>query len=189
MAIGQHHAAHIEHRPAERLEGRRLAQFLLHGVVGGVIAGVIFALFEMAVAVLLMGSMSAFWMPLRMIGAIVLGKEALEQSSSIAAATLAGIVVHMALSAAFGAIFALILWGVPALARSAVVLIGAASIYGLLLWLGNFYVIAPLAGWDWFPEGANQLWQGFVAHTFVFGTLLGVYLAAARPGRTAAPTA
>ena len=63
------------------------------------------------------------------------------------------------------------------LKRSAARLAGAATAYGLLLWLVNFYVIVRVAGWDWFPDGADQFWQGFVAHTFIFGTLLGIYLA------------
>ncbi len=64
----------------------------------------------------------------------------------------------------------------PGLRRSAVWLVGAATAYGLLLWLVNFYLIARVAGWDWFPDGADQFWQGFIAHTFVFGSLLGIYL-------------
>ncbi|MGH2382721.1 MAG: hypothetical protein ACRDG7_16090 [Candidatus Limnocylindria bacterium] len=36
-------------------------------------------------------------------------------------------------------------------------------------------VIAPIGGWTWFPEGTNALVQ-FIAHTFFYGTVLGIYL-------------
>ncbi len=132
--------------------------------------------FEMAVAAVKMGALDAAWMPLRMIGATVLGEDALMPGYSLAKAATTGLLVHMMLSVAFGVTFAALLMAFSALRRSAVWLVGAATAYGLLLWLVNFYVIARVAGWDWFPDGADQFWQGFIAHTFVFGSLLGIYL-------------
>ena len=174
MAIGYRRDAAM---PAREHEGGAVGQLLLHGAIGGLLVGIIFALFEMAVAAVKMGALDAAWMPLRMIGATVLGEDALMPGYSLAKAATTGLLVHMLLSAAFGVAFAALLVGVPALRRSTLWLVGAATAYGLLLWPVNFYVIARLAGWDWFPDGADQFWQGFVAHTFVFGTLLGVYLA------------
>jgi hypothetical protein len=48
------------------------------------------------------------------------------------------------------------------------------AIYGLALWVLNFLIIAPVA----FPQftNANQFWNGFVAHTFFFGAVLGLYV-------------
>lgn len=51
----------------------------------------------------------------------------------------------------------------------------AAGIYGLALWIVNFYLIAPAAGWSWFPERTNMVVQ-FIAHTLLFGMVLGIYL-------------
>jgi hypothetical protein len=81
-----------------------LGWWLKHGAIGGLIAGIVFAMFEMIVAALMMG-MDAFWMPMRMIGAIVLGQAALDPSYSLATAGLVGIVVHMMLSVIYGVIF------------------------------------------------------------------------------------
>ena len=53
-------------------------------------------------------------------------------------------------------------------------LIGAAAVGGLLLWLVNFYVIAPVA-FPWFTM-ANQVVQ-FFAHTIFFGAAFGLLLA------------
>ena len=71
------------------------------GLVGGVVAGIVFAMFEMITAALLNGS-EAFFMPLRMIGAIGVGSSALDPASSLLSAGAAGLVIHMALSMMYG---------------------------------------------------------------------------------------
>jgi hypothetical protein len=158
-----------------------VADWLKHGLIGGGIAGIVFAPFEMVTAAIIDGP-NAFFMPLRMIGGIALGEQALDPGSSLPAAGAAGLVVHMLLSAAFGVGVAGLARYVPVLASSAVALIAWSSVAGLGLWLVNFYIIAPLGGWTWFPDGTNPVVQ-FIAHTFFYGTVLGVYLnAAARRG-------
>jgi hypothetical protein len=158
-----------------------------HGLIGGLIAGIIFALFEVIAAAVMMGP-DAFFVPLRMIGAIVLGPQALEPSYPLIPAALAGTGVHVVLSLLFGLIFGVIGAVVPALARTTAGLIVAGSLFGLALWLVNFFVIAPVAGWTWFPERTDPIIQ-FLAHTFFFGTVLGIWVdraAAALPGVRAA---
>lgn len=58
------------------------------------------------------------------------------------------------------------------------------SLFGLALWIVNFLIIAPIVC----PQFTmvDQFWMGFVAHTFFFGTVLGGYIVAVRPGE--APT-
>jgi uncharacterized membrane protein YagU involved in acid resistance len=143
-------------------------------VAAGVLAGVVFALFEMVASALLMGP-AAFFMPLRMIGAIVLGPQALDPTYSLAAAAVAGVLVHMVLSIAFAFAFAAV--ASPLSTTSALVAGGIG--FGVALWLINFYLIAPLAGWTWFPERANPVVQ-FLAHAFFFGAPVGWYLSRAR---------
>jgi hypothetical protein len=152
---------------------RRSTTWLAAGAVFGLVAGVFFALFEM-LAAWQMGD--GFWMPLRMIGAILLGADALEPTYSLAGAAIVGSLLHMTLSALYGAVFA----GITAVGGllSRPVLVAAATVYGLALWLVNFYVIASFA-FEWFQD-ADPLVQ-FLAHTFVYGSLLGLLLAAARP--------
>lgn len=144
-----------------------------HGAIGGLLAGVVFALFEMIAAAVMMG-MPAFFMPLRMIGAIALGPVALDPSYSLVAAGFAGLVVHMALSIFYGVIFgASVAAGRNTALNTTGGLLAAASVYGLLLWLVNFYVIAP-ALFPWFLESSPLI--QFIAHTFLYGTVLGIYL-------------
>jgi hypothetical protein len=161
---------------ATRLDARSGAgSWLLTGAVMGIIAGIIFAIFEMIVAAIMGPSFVA---PLMMIGAIVLGEGALPPQPTIGLAMVisVGVIVHMVNSAIFGAIFGAIASGIGALRSSRWALILAASAFGFLLWPINFYVIGTIL-FPWFLQ-ANQLWQGFVAHTFFFGSVLGLLLAA-----------
>ncbi len=150
------------------------------GAIAGVIAGIVFAMFEMIMAAI-MGD--GFFMPLRMIGAIVLGEDALMPSYSLVGAAVVGLVVHMLLSAVYGAMFGALVGLVPALAENRTMLIVAATLYGFALWLINFYVVAPMA-FEWFGM-ADSVVQ-FVAHTFFFGTVLGLLILARRSSTTRA---
>ncbi|MDW8060169.1 MAG: hypothetical protein RMK01_08855 [Thermomicrobium sp.] len=69
------------------------------GLVSGVVAGIVFAMFEMIVAAL---QGMGFVPPLRMIAAIVLGEKTMDASFSLASAIAAGAIVHMILSAVYG---------------------------------------------------------------------------------------
>ncbi|RWP37453.1 hypothetical protein [Mesorhizobium sp.] len=141
---------------------------LLQGAVAGIVAGIVFAAFEMAASAFMMGA-EAFFMPLRMIGAIALGPEALDPGYPLLTASIAGVVVHLILAIAYGIVFG----EIAAMLRGRAAFIGLGSIFGLALWLVNFYVIAPIA-FPWFLQ-ASPVVQ-FIAHTFFFGTVLGWYL-------------
>lgn len=149
--------------------------WLTTGVVAGIVAGVVFATFEMIMAEI---QGDGFFMPLRMIGAIVLGDDALSSSYSLAGAAAAGIVVYMMMSAVFGGIFGALVATIPTLRGSRSALIVGATVFGFALWIVNFYVIAP-AFFSWF-EMADPVVQ-FIAHTFFFGSLLGLLLVAREP--------
>ncbi|MFP4164918.1 MAG: hypothetical protein ACLFVE_13125, partial [Chitinispirillaceae bacterium] len=150
------------------------------GLVAGLIAGISFALFEMIVAAVIAGD---FFGPLRMISGVVLGQQALTPEVSLGLAAAVGVAVHMVYSLLAGVVFALIIAAVGAFHSSRASVIVTASVLGLLMWILNFYIIAPAAGWSWFPQRASQFWQGFVAHTFLYGSVSGWYLAAARVGK------
>lgn len=122
--------------------------WVLVGAVTGVLAGAVFIFFEMVVAKS-MGMEAAG--PLRMIAAIVLGREALPEQATVGlpAAEAAGFVVHFVLSAVFGAIFGAIAGSVGVLRTNRWVLLGAAVVFGLALWIVNFYVIGSIF-FPWF---------------------------------------
>jgi len=152
----------------------RSSTWIRAGLVGGVVAGIVFAMFEMIMAVVLNGP-DAFFMPLRMIGAIALGMPALDPSSSLLTAGGAGLVVHMALSMMYGVAVAAVIFAVPALRRSTASVVATASAAGFGLWVVNFFLLANAFGWSWFPSGQNVAVQ-FIAHTVMFGSVLGLLL-------------
>ncbi|MBA2451610.1 MAG: hypothetical protein H0V47_00450 [Chloroflexia bacterium] len=146
------------------------AGWVTAGALMGAVAGVILAMFDVIMA-WIMGN--GFFMPLRMIGAIALGEEALEPSYSLLTAGVVGLLVHMVLSIILGAIAGTVIAAVTLLQTNAVVLVIATTIFGFLLWIVNFFVIAP-AAFEWFTM-ADDVVQ-FVAHTFFFGMALGLLL-------------
>lgn len=150
-------------------------------VVTGVLAGIAFAAFEMIAAALMMGPEAAV-MPLRMIGAMALGAEALDPAYSLAWAATTGVAIHMALSIVFAGIFAVIaspLTVSGGLLSRPNTLALAGIVFGVTLWLVNFYVFAPIGGWTWFPESTNPVVQ-FLAHAFFFGCPVGWMLGRSR---------
>lgn len=171
---------------AKRLDAQSgAASWAIGGLVAGLIAGLAFMVFEMVVAAI-MGP-SPFGPP-RMIGAIALGQGALPmpEPPTIGLSTVlpVAMIIHFVLSGIYGIVFGAVASSVGALRSSRAALIGAATVFGLALWIVNFYVIAPVL-FPWFAM-ANPVVQ-FFAHTFFFGTVLGVVLAAGtQPGEEAA---
>lgn len=143
-------------------------------VVAGVLAGLVFAIFEMVMAAVMMGP-QAFFMPLRMISGIVLGEAALDPGYSLLVAGVVGVIVHLVLSVAFAAVLAAAVKTV----KSAGTALAAGVIFGIALWIVNFYVLAPVMGWGWFPERSNAVVQ-FMAHAFFFGLPAAWYLTSQR---------
>jgi hypothetical protein len=125
----------------------------------GIAAGLMFIGFAMVATAVLTGSATAL-MPLRMIGAIVLGSAALDPNYSILVAVITGVAVHLLLSIAFAAIFMEIVIRMERATEGELMatsgrLALTGTVFGTALWLINFYVIAPLAGWTWFPDGES----------------------------------
>lgn len=151
--------------------GSELDRGLGIGMVLGLVAGAVFIVFEtLAAGVLGPG----FLGPLQMIGAILLGQGALEELATPAPVAGVGLVIHFLLSAIYGGTFAAIVVLIRPIKRNRWLLVGAATLFGLLLWIINFYVISPVA-FPWFGM-ANPIVQ-FLSHTIFYGTALGLLFA------------
>ena len=136
----------------------RLAARLLRGAVGGILAGMVFAVVTMWFTASTAGKAD---MPLRMISTVVKGDQAMAAGTTSVGL---GLVVHVVLSALFGMVFALV---VPRFGTNGTIAL-AGTVYGALLYVVNFLVLAPLAFTVF--RAANQPFELF-AHV-VFGTLL-----------------
>lgn len=159
---------HFARQSAER--------FLMRGIVGGVLGGLAFALAEVALSAALgFGSLD----PMRAIGSIILGPEAMSVEYPVGTAVAVGLALHLVLSAVYGAIFAAILWTTGQAGRLSSLAIVMGVLYALALWVVNFLVVAPmlfrqLAGDPTFPLTFT------VAH-FFYGLVLGGFMLASSP--------
>jgi hypothetical protein len=142
----------------------------------GVTAGLIFLGFEIIGTTLLTGVATA-GMPIRMAGAIVLGRVALDPHYSFVAAGAAGVIVHLLLSVVFACAFDAIVTGLATATEG--VLLGTSAqlalagiVFGTVVWLVDFYVVARLSGWSWFPDNTHHI-VAFLGHAFFFGGPLG----------------
>jgi hypothetical protein len=140
---------------------------------GGVLGGAAYMAFVMFIGLLTNG-VEGLLMPLRMISAMILGDQALLPTYPVSTAVVFGAVIHGCLSVCFALLFVALAQPVSSM-RSTNTLLLTASIYGLVLWLVNFYVVAALFGWHWFTEQTNPLAQ-FLAHTYFYGWILGMHL-------------
>ena len=146
--------------------------WILPGAMMGIAAGGVFLIFEM-IAAGIMGQ-SAFE-PFRMIAAVILGEGALPAHSTIGlpAVVAVALAIHYALSAFYGAVFGAAVGAIGTLRSGHVALVGAASVFGFVLWLAIFGAITPaLFPWFLMVDPALQ----FIAHTLFFGTPLGLML-------------
>jgi type IV secretory pathway TrbD component len=142
---------------------RDLDRRIAYGVVGGTFAGLLFLLANMwyadnqglpAVA------------PLYDISTIFYFTDKPDPQPINAAV---GLVVHLTLSAAFGAALA----ALAPLARGAGRLMGMGAAFGLVLYLVNFQILGRVA-FEWFQEGPNQTFEVF-AH-LGYGLLVAPFL-------------
>lgn len=141
-------------------------------ILGGIVAGAVFAVYQMGIAWLLKGNPIE---PLRMVAGIS-GKSTTQPWYPLSAAVPIALAIHMILSVIFALAFVLLLGYIPWSIDTRARFITAAGVYSVFLWLMNFYVIAPLFGWTWFIYSLNPFLQGFIGHLFFYGIVLGAYL-------------
>lgn len=140
---------------------------LRRGTIAGLVAGVVFLAMELAL-VPTVGS-GELWGPPRMMGSIVLGSSALPPPATFdAAIVMVGMIVHFALSAVLGIIFAAF---AIRLKLSGAMAIGAGAAFGLAVYFVNFYGFTVV--WPWFAMARGAI--TLVSH-LVFGAVIGAML-------------
>ena len=149
-------------------------QAVRKGLALGVVAGLIFGVAETAGAAL---AGNPALMPVRMFASVVMGRPAMDPVTSAGTVVLVGSIAHLALSAVFGLIYALLMVRASretqaSLGRQALLGLG----FGVALYLVNFQVIARLL-YPWFLE-MPQL-EPVVMHAMLFGLPLGLLYAMA----------
>jgi hypothetical protein len=139
-------------------------------ITAGVRAGMSFLLFVIIMDGLLAGRPIGH---LRMIAAILLGRDALEPWYSGFAAVVIGLGIHLILSILFGLIFTYLTMQLTIRIASPVRRVAWGALFATGLWLVNYYLIAPVFGWYWFVQQTHWLVHGWIGHAVFFGMVLG----------------
>lgn len=153
------------------------------GITAGLIAGIIFAMMEIAGAAM-MGNPPL--MPVRMFASVVLGQGAMQ--GPLGVPLVVGTIAHLVLSAVFGIVYGLLAARTSeatktSFGRQA----GLGILFGLVVWLVNFHIIARVL-YPWFL-GAPQFLQAMM-HGLFFGLPLAlIYAASERRVHAHAPAA
>jgi hypothetical protein len=139
----------------------------------GVIAGLMFALLQMAVAVLRGASAD---MPLRMFASVMLGEGAMS-AYPLAVIVVAGGVAHVSLSALLGVAYGLGTCQLPRhIQKSFSEQLGLGLLFGAAVWLVNFGLLAR-ALYPWLMH--RPQWPQLLLHALGFGLPLALMITGA----------
>lgn len=146
-------------------------------VWAGLIAGIVFMMVEMILVGTLGGGSP--WGPPRMIAAMAMGKGVLPPPATFDITILmVAMMIHFVMSIIFAIVFA---WVADRMAWSRTTTIVAGMIFGLILYVVNFYGMTAV--FPWFAMARN--WISIFAHV-MFGGVLGWYYAGGYAHRAAA---
>jgi len=147
------------------MTSERTVPILGSAVKAGLIAGLIFMVVEMLLVWLAMG-MNPFAPP-QMIAAIVMGPDVLPDAippGSNIVVLMVGMLVHFALAVILAFVFKYL---AMALRLNGTMLIVAGVVFGLIVYVVNFYGMSSI--FPWFAMARN--WIGIAAHA-IFGLVL-----------------
>jgi uncharacterized membrane protein YagU involved in acid resistance len=147
---------------------------ITRGAVSGLVGGIVYFVFAIAITIYL-GGFAAVETPLRQIAAVALGPQALSAEYDLTTAVVVANVVHFALSAIYGVIFAVIIRNAAVVSGRSLTVAGA--VYGLAIYAINRLVIFPKL-FPWFLVNDPVLQSAL--HALAFGAVIGAWLARSR---------
>jgi hypothetical protein len=163
------------------VEKRDIDTVIVHGSLGGLLAGLVLGVTTVIASLVLTGSAS--W-PFRFAASFIVGPDALDPSFPVDAALLLGSAIHLALAAVFGIVFVGLLALTYQLSARSWLLVLYGSIFGFVIWEIDFLAVVPTL----FPfligriDIATQLWNGVLSYVLIYGPVLAAYVIVVRPG-------
>ena len=131
-------------------------------IVAGLVAGAVFLALEM---MLVMAAGMSPWGPPRMMAAMVMGEGVLPPPATFDFGIMAvAMAVHFAMAVILGFLFAALVGG---RGLSFAAALGVGAVFGLAVYVFNFYVMTGV--FPWFAMARN--WNSIIAHA-VFGIIL-----------------
>lgn len=161
---------------------RELAWWAGHGAVAGILAGVLFIMFQMLVAAFQTAG-EGFFLPLRAMSTLFAGPDGMQPDYPLARAIVTGLAAHLLLAGTGGAVFGLVARLIPGMATSDAGLICLGALSGVFLWLLAGLGLAPI-GWSHYLQLSDSMVQ-LLSYALFFGASLGAYFAYVRPRRSA----
>ena len=164
----------IKRQPAQRLlPAPRADAFGIGGAQAGLAGGI-----AMLLSAALLAGVKGYdiWFQLKSIAGLVLGPSAMAQTGFVAGPVLAGLTLHLALSALLGAIFAIGMRRVLRLPSDFGVPVVAGLVFGLLLWLGAYLALPAVL-----PQLIAVYAPAFMIQHIVYGTVTGLMYGLLRP--------
>ncbi len=166
---------------AVTVEERDAGTIVVHGSLGGLVAGLALGATAIVSTVALGGGVS---LPFRFVAAVAAGADAFSPDFPVGAAVLLGGTIHLTLASVVGVLFVGTLALTYQLSARAWLLVAYGSAFAFAVWEVNFLAAIPAL----LPELvgrldlATQLWNGVVSYVLVYGPALGLYVAVVRPG-------
>lgn len=140
-------------------------------VWGGIVAGLVFIIVEMALVALVQGQSP--WGPPRMMAAMVMGKGVLPPPATFdAGIAMIAMVVHMMLSILLGFVFG---FAASAMRLGLAAILAAGVAFGLIVYFVDFYIFTAV--FPWFAMGRGPI--NIFAHALFGFVLAWVYHAIA----------
>jgi hypothetical protein len=143
--------------------GNEARQALKGGVVAGIVGGVVLTVFMVLMNVVRGDDP---YVPMKTAAYPLLG-EIVSNTGPAVGPILLGLAMHMIVSIGWGILFGVLFYGL-----SKVATLGVSLLWGVVVWLGMFYVVLPLAGAGALVRGAPQALA--VLEHMLFGLAVGV---------------
>jgi hypothetical protein len=166
----------VNHLEAASVGGRSATTRSIEaaGAIAGLAGGLAMALVG-AVIALAVGA--DIWHTPKAIGSFLFGPAAVATPGFVAGPVLAGSILHVALSALFGAVFALLISRVLRLTTEYGAPVVGGLVFGALIWMIAYFVVAPLFN----PLLLEVYAPSFIIQNLVYGTVTGLVYTAVRP--------
>jgi hypothetical protein len=140
------------------------------GLAGGVAMSAVGALISFAIQ-------ESVWRTPKQIAAFFFGSAALANPGFDAAPVLVGSLTHLLMAAVFGVLYAVIISRVFRVTTEYGAPVVGGLVYGLLIWLIAYFVVAPLLN----PALLDVYAPSFIIQNLVYGTVVGLVYMVVRP--------
>jgi hypothetical protein len=164
-----------------QVERRDIVAVVVHGILAGLVSGIVLGIIVVLVSI---GFGEPGGTPFRFAAALVVGPEAFSDAFPVAIAVLLGTVMHLVLAAGIGIAFIGLLSLTYQLSARWQLLVIYGALFAFSVWEIDFLVAVPTF-FGYLIERltvSTQLWNGILPYVFVYGPLLGLYVAWRRPG-------